>query len=173
MKITIRSAVNITILLCLMLFNGCERKQINNLSSTSSSTNNSNSTNSISPNIKSVEAKKIINDYFIALKDPNLEASNKFCTDNYKLKNINKLKDIKLISISYDVNGNWRQDYLTKGRGSIINPYDAICFKITYNIQYKPEFEQASTEPSGIKEKWANLIKETETSQWKIDEVGD
>ncbi len=122
------------------------------------------------PDIKSAEAKEVVKNYFTAYAKMDVEAANEFCTDHWKDKLPFSLKSFKLISIDEDIDGRGRQGYLLGGRGKITFPNDVICFEVTYNIQF--EKENLETEPSGEKKKWVNLIKETETSPWKIDEIG-
>ena len=159
---------------CLLSFSGCKTRQIDNSSSSSSSKSKNVPTSISVPNIKSEEAKKVVANYFNALNEPTLENAKKFCTDRSKGEDtINKAKEVKLINISEDVGGKWRSEYM-HGPATILvpYPYDAISFGVTYNIQYKDEFKQQVTETSGIKEKIITLVKETETAQWKVAEIG-
>ncbi len=166
-----RIIVIISITVCLILSCGCAKNSDNNSNSNSDNTNASSidNTSTNSQDIRITEAKKVITDYFAALKDPDVEASNKFCTDHFKRKGLIRIKDADLIDIAEDVGEKQKNNYL-KGRGTITEPYDVLCFQITYNIQY--EDEKQATEPNGEKQKWVTLIKETETSPWKIDEMG-
>lgn len=63
-----------------------------------------------------------------------------------------------------------RMGYLSESGSTIERPFDVICLQVRYNIIY--EHESQAAEPGGEKKKWFTLIKESEESPWKIDEIG-
>ena len=118
---------------------------------------------------KKAEALQVIKDYFTAIKEHKTKDPNMYCTDNLKHGSYSNVKDAKIIEIKDDIDKKVRFAY-SLNRGNITNPYDAICFEVTYDMQNVDDNE--STESSGIVTKWFTLIKESKTSPWLIDEIG-
>ncbi len=119
--------------------------------------------------IKKAEALQVITDYFIALKEHKTKDPSNYCTDHLNNGNYSNVKGVKLIKIKDDIENKCKIDY-SLNRGTITNPYDVICFEVTYDMQNVDD--NKSSEDSGIVTKWFILIKETETSPWLIDEIG-
>ena len=118
---------------------------------------------------KKTEARQVLTDFFAAMKEHKTKDPSKYCTDNLKNGSYSNVKDAKIIEIKDDIDKKSRFAY-SLNRGTITNPYDVICFEVTYDMQYVDD--KVSTEASGIVTKWFTLIKETETSPWLIDEWG-
>lgn len=164
------------VLSLLLIFSGCAKQQ-NSSNNTLKKTDTASNTEpkkeaSVTPDSKSVEAKKVIVNYLNAL--PGAKESNKFCTERHRGKDKEifvRIDSIKLIKIEDDKGQNMRYTYL-KNTGSRTNPFDAISFSVTYDIQYNKEDEIKATEHSGEKTKWFTLVKMTEDSPWLVDEVG-
>ena len=118
---------------------------------------------------KRADALPVIKDYFIALKEHKTKDPSQYCTDHLNNGSYSNIKDAKLIEIKDDIENKWKIAY-SLNRGTITNPYDVICFEVTYDMQNVDD--NRSSEPSGVVTKWFTLIKETETSPWLIDEIG-
>lgn len=176
--------VSITLIIFLVLISGCGPKTSSNFTKSPignkediSSSPTENPTETIAPtksqdksaDIKKEEALKVITDYFTAAKEHDSKDPLQYVTDRLKHGSFSNLKDAKIISTEDDVGNKMRSEY-SMGMGLESNPYDVICFKVTYNFQLIDD--KKSSEPSGDRTKWFILIKETESSPWLIDEIG-
>lgn len=174
----IRAVACISIAVGLLTFCGCGKQQevpssssLGQTNATVSSVESSAMEADTKTDLKGEEAKKVINDYLNALASNDNTQADNFCTEHLKGPYKVKIDSMNVIKIADDEGEKTKSNYL-KGRGSVTKPYDAICFSVTYDIQYNKEDEKKATEPSGEKTKWFTVVKMTKESPWKIDEIG-
>lgn len=171
---------SISLVLFLILICGCNSKSSGNvtgtpvetkvaISSTPTATIAQAESEDKSADIKKEEALQVLKDYFAAVKEHDTKDPFQYYTDRLKHGSFSNVKDTNLINIADDVGNKAKSNY-KRGRGSISNPYDVICFEVTFDTQFFDD--NIGSEPSGTVTKWFTLIKETETSSWLIDEVG-
>ncbi|BAE84315.1 DUF4829 domain-containing protein [Desulfitobacterium hafniense] len=120
------------------------------------------------------QAKNTIESAFYFKNNKDVESLKNVYSDRYsysffKLENINKIDLIEIKLLKNEKNYNIYYNY---GRGRInnVDRKNLIIFKVKYNIEYKDQ----KIEPvdSGIYEVAYFLIKENNTGNWKIDDVG-
>lgn len=112
------------------------------------------------------EAKEIATNYFLSLNNSNVSNSNKYWKTSIQtdpeLASKVFVTELKLLSITES----------NKSKSYDSNPYDAISFDVEYNITYSDESLKYVTESNGLKKKTIWLTKDSESSEWKIDDLG-
>jgi len=122
--------------------------------------------------VSSLAAEDVIKNHFKYINEKDTEKLEKTVTHAKKevTWEFEKLEYFKLISIEEDKSEKMKDAYMSRGRGSVIKPFQVKVFKVNFEVNYKGG--GGSGFSNGNYSWYYFVIKEKEGSDWLIDDWG-